>query len=358
MERFKNIICAPNIMSSYLYFYVHFVVEVICFFTLMKLTGDSAILWFAPLLYDALAFVPQAIIGYASDKFPKIPIGFMGIILLLGGFILFSLEAFDSYLISLALIALGNAFLHVDGAEVTIRLSNGKLSHSAIFVAGGSFGVITGKLLGKINVSFVVISLLGLSMIPFLMLAHTYKDNEDYENVSCSKYSYSSDLSCGGIIILCTIFIVVVRGYMGYGLPTSWNKSVFQTILLYLAMGFGKAFGGIFADLFGAKKVGIFSTLLAIPFLLLGDKVMIISLIGVLLFSMTMSITLGILVSILNRTPGLAFGLTTIGLFLGTVPIFVFKITSFWLNALVILIFSCFCAFIFHFIMKGDVISE
>ena len=45
---------------------------------------------------------------------------------------------------------------------------------------------------------------------------------------------------------------------------------------------------------------------------------MIVSLIGVAMFSMTMSITLAILVSVLKKKPGLAFGLTTIGLWLIT----------------------------------------
>ena len=53
---------------------------------------------------------------------------------------------------------------------------------------------------------------------------------------------------------------------------------------------------------------------------------MIISLLGVMMFSMTMPITLAILVSVLKNRPGLAFGLTTIGLFLGTAPIFFIKI--------------------------------
>ena len=65
----------------------------------------------------------------------------------------------------------------------------------------------------------------------------------------------------------------------------------------------------------------------ALPFLFLGDNLMLVSLIGVMFFSMTMSITLALLVSVLQKTPGLAFGFTTIGLFLGTAPIFFFKFT-------------------------------
>ena len=80
---------------------------------------------------------------------------------------------------------------------------------------------------------------------------------------------------------------------------------------------------------------------------------MIISLIGVMLFSMTMSITLAILVSELKNTPGLAFGLTTIGLFLGTVPIFFFKISN-KANILLIIFASLACSIVLSKILKGD----
>ncbi len=136
------------------------------------------------------------------------------------------------------------------------------------------------------------------------------------------EYNYHNPHIKSGILILLATLVVTIRGYMGYGIPTSWNKTVLQTILLYTFMGIGKALGGILIDTIGMRKTAIISVVVALPFLLFGDKIMIISLIGVMLFSMTMAVTLELLVSVLKRRPGLAFGYTTIGLFLGTVPIF------------------------------------
>ena len=59
--------------------------------------------------------------------------------------------------------------------------------------------------------------------------------------------------------------------------------------------------------------------LLALPFLLFGDRYMLISLIGVMFFSMTMSVTLAVLVSVLPDAPGLAFGLTASALWPGMI---------------------------------------
>lgn len=81
---------------------------------------------------------------------------------------------------------------------------------------------------------------------------------------------------------------------------------------------------------------------------------MIISLIGVMFFSMTMAVTLGILVSVLQKTPGLAFGFTTIGLFLGTAPIFFFKILDSRINIIMIVGLSLICTFLLLKMLKKE----
>lgn len=349
MRKILNVFKEENIVTGYLYFYIHFVVEVICFFVLARLVGDSPLLWFMPLFYDALAFCSQGVIGYVSDRFPNLKVGIIGLVLLIVGFLLFGFNLVSSY-ISVMLVGLGNAFIHVDGAEVTLHSSKGKLAHSAIFVSGGSFGVITGKLIGSSSISFILITLLGLSTIPFILLADTYREDRSCLEFNCVKNDYK-----GSIVIILAMIIVAVRSYMGYGIPTSWNKTVYQAIILYVFMGLGKALGGILADAYGIKKVAILSSLLALPFLLIGDNIMVVSLIGVLFFSMTMAITLSMLVSVLKHSPGLAFGLTTIGLFLGSVPVFFFRISNFFVNGAVIVILSMICLVIFKKILKDGV---
>ena len=73
-----------------------------------------------------------------------------------------------------------------------------------------------------------------------------------------------------------------------------------------------------------------------------------------MIFSMTMSITLALLVSVLKNAPGLAFGLTTIGLFLGTVPIFFFKFTTVTANCLLIAVLSAVCVAVLQIIIRKD----
>jgi hypothetical protein len=295
-----------------------------------------------PFVYDALAFVPQAIIGKFNDKFPKINFGIIGTILLLIAIYIYGYTNLNIY-VSLITLCLGNAFIHVRGAEITLKNSYGKMSHSAIFVAGGSFGVILGKLLGATAIPKWCLLILTLTMIPFILLAETYENSKEKPNLE--EFNYNKENLTTSLIILLSVLVVTVRGFMGYGIPTSWNKTVIEAIIFYFTMGIGKALGGILIDTIGIRKTSIISTIIATPFLCFGDKVMLISLIGVMFFSMTMAITLALLVSVLPKSPGLAFGFTTIGLFLGTAPIFFIKL-SHTINIILIITLSILCLFI------------
>lgn len=331
-----------NLSTGFLYFYIHFVTEVACFFALVRYTESAPVAWLISFTFDMLAFIPQSIFGYISDKIKKVSFGIAGLLLLAAALVL--QQYTDWTFVSLVVLCIGNAFTHVNGAEVTLRTSNGSLSHSAIFVSGGSFGVVSGRLLGTAGAPFWLVILLIATAVPFAILAQMYlKDDESYDAVPCRAFRYNNPKMNKYLVILFSVVVVIVRGYMAYGIPISWKKSTLQTVILFSFMGIGKALGGILADLFGVKKIALGSIAIALPFLLFGDNNMFISLIGVMFFSMTMSVTLAVLVSVLSKAPGLAFGFTTIGLFLGTVPVFFFKITSLTANCIMLSLLTVVC---------------
>jgi hypothetical protein len=262
---------------------------------------------------------------------------------------------FHSPIVSLVILCLGNACTHVAGAEVTLRTARGKLGPSAIFVSGGSFGVITGTLLSPTTLPYWTLIVLAMTAVPFVLLAEDDRRRADAAyKTPCDAFNYNAVKVAAVWIVLLATFIVIVRGYMGYGIPTAWKKTTTQTVLLFVTMGIGKCAGGLIADRVGVKKTAMLSAALALPFLLCGDRLMIVSLIGVMLFSMTMSITLALLVSVLPRTPGLAFGLTTIGLFLGTAPIFFFKLTTVRANGIMITVLTAVCLAAMQWMIRKD----
>ncbi len=338
---------------GFLYFYIHFICEVTCFFVLSKLFNLPVFMWTVALFYDAFAFVPQSIFGYISDKFPNFKLGLIGLTLLIIATLICSIENYELVYIVLLVLCVGNCLIHVEGAETTLRSSNGKMSNSGIFVGGGSFGVITGKIFAEIGISYYAIIVLIISAIPFVLYA-TYFKNDGGTIKPCINFNYHNKNINPYVIVLLAVLVVIVRGYMGYGIPTTWRKSLLEKVIFYFAMGFGKCLGGILIDKIGIRKTSFISMIFSIPFLIFGDNLIYVSLIGVAFFSMSMAITLAILVSILPLKPGLAFGLTTIGLFLGSAPIFVMKITSVYINVVMIVTLSILCFMALKYITNKD----
>lgn len=324
-----------NNVLGILYFFIHFIIEITSFYIVSSYV-DTNLVWILALMYDFFAFVPQGIFGYLKDKGIKTNFAIIGMILSTLSLILlyFNLNA----ILVILVLSIGNCMIHIQGAETTLRTSNGKMAPSAIFVSGGSFGVITGKILAMYNVPIPFIIIINLLMLIPIAICNKYVYLIDDKNLE--KYNFANKNINSKVIITLAVFVVIVRAYMGYGIPTTWNKTLIQTILLYCSMGIGKAMGGILIDSIGIKKTALLSTIGSLPFLLFGNNVMAISLIGIMMFSMTMAVTLGLIVSEIKKYPGVAFGFTTLGLFLGSLPVFVFRINSILINCLMVTILT------------------
>lgn len=332
-----------------LYFFIHFIIEITSFYIITTYTSSNLV-WMLALLYDFLAFVPQGLFGYLKDRGVKLNFSLIGLVLSTLALILLYFKL--NPIIVILVISIGNCLIHVEGAEETLRSSSGKMTPSALFVSGGSFGLITGKLLSKYNVNVLYIILINLLMIIHLILTRKYKYLIDNKNLE--KYNYANKSINYKVIIFYSTLVVIIRAYMGYGIPTSWNKTVLQTIMLFCFMGTGKALGGILIDHIGIRKTAFISTLGSLPFLIFGNNLMFISLIGIMFFSMTMAITLGLIVSVIKKYPGIAFGFTTLGLFLGTVPIFFYRVNSVVVNSIIVTTLTLVCVIILSVICRKE----
>ena len=339
-----------NLNVGIIYFIVHFILEVTCFYILSSYM-KSNYFWFVALFYDLFAFVPQSLVGSISDKYRNINFGFIGIILVVIALVLFNFNV--SYILVLIFLTIGNCMVHVSGAEATLRTSKGTIFPCSLFVSGGAIGIITGKLLYTYKVSFIYIVIINILSILLVLYANKYKEDEQLE---LKDFNYSNKRINPITIIILATFVVAVRSFMSYGIPTTWNKTVVDTITLYLFMMLGKALGGYLVDTIGIKKTSYLSTLIAFPFLIFGGSYIYISLIGVLLFSMTMAITLAIIVSETKKNPGIGFGFTTIGLFLGTLPLFFFKVNSTTVNGIVFAILTFLCIIMLRIISRKEVV--
>ena len=324
----------------WVYFLIHALVEVVCFSILYDKFGLGLSVVVA-LIFDYFAFVPQALMGQLNSRLRKLDIGTIGVVLMAVGIFVSDAPNETLALIGIAVLALGNAFLHEAGAIATTTCSEGKLFPSALFVAGGSFGLITGQAIGAAGIGREVL-LVFMVIIELLVL---YTNKLWLSEAPIPKFSLVRENKSDWLIIAVAFGVTAVRSFIGYAIPISWKKELWQAFLLFFIMGFGKAVGGYLADRFGAKKVGVWASLLSIPFLLAGNHLMWISVIGVFLFSLTMSITFGMLLSVIQNNPGLAFGVTTLALFIGMLPVLLFGSFGTLINSILVVVLSLGCAY-------------
>ena len=328
-------------ITGFKYFFVHMCVEIICFH-LLRYYYPTELAGIIALTFDFFAFVPQGIIGNFIKKHNKLPYESVAHIFMLLSIFLVSSSFQTVHIIGYIFLATGNAILHECGAIATVADSEGKIFPAALFVAGGSFGLVIGQTLGIYQVSLFIL------IIPLLvswLLTLTTKESVRAEKFPVFKSTY---LKMSPVIILLAVFAVTtVRSYIAYAIPISWKKELWQTFLLFFIMGFGKGIGGFVSDRIGARKTALFSTLSAIPFLVIGENIMVLSIIGVCLFSMTMSTTFEMALNVLPKNPGLAFGVTTIGLFVGLLPAFFVRFSRL-ANIALVVVLSILCFVILY----------
>lgn len=319
-----------------IYFFIHALVELVCFALLNQKLGPG-LSFIIAFVFDFFAFVPQAIFGELNNRFKKLDIGSLGVILMLCSIFVLNHASGISYLLGIVLLGLGNALIHEAGAIATVTVSRGKLFPSALFVSGGSFGLIIGQTLGRLGINNYYL-ILPLIIIEVLILLTNSVWLDNYRKTP--SFQITMEGKSEWLIIFVAFIVTTVRSYIGYAIPISWNKTLWQSFCLFFIMGGGKAMGGYLSDWIGSKKTGVYSTILCIPFLLIGKNIMLLSIIGVFLFSMTMSICFGMLLSVIKENPGLAFGVTTLGLFLGACPMLLWGALDYKTNCILIIVCS------------------
>lgn len=300
--------------------FAHFSVDFACFFMLFAgfaaAKADPAAISLGFLTYNVVAFGLQPVIGHICDAKKRLPIGIIGCILTMTGLFLLTAPW-----LALLICALGNACFHVGGGIDSLINAGGRMSRSGIFVSSGVVGLALGTLAGKsgtatilLPVTLLLISAISLVVIsPFPSIAITTKDRTFRITPKNRPFS---------LIILLAVFSIIIRSFVGSSIPIDWRSTTFLLLLPAFASGLGKASGGFLADRFGARTVGTASLLVSIPLLAFGFSDPVLCTVGIVLFNISMPITLCAIFAKLLTSPGLAFGITTLGLLIGNIPTF------------------------------------
>lgn len=267
------------------------------------------------ILYNVLAFGLQAVFGLVTDYLhsPKIT-ALSGCVLTGISAVIFSF----SPVLAVILISIGNALFHVGGGSISLNLTPKKATAPGIFVAPGAIGVLVGTLIGKSG-NYVAWQFVLLLFILCVIILLVKEPEIDYGRQSLDQ---KNKVNYFELILVLVLLSVAVRSLVGSVLIFPWKSEMLLLVVLTVAVVLGKSLGGILADRFGWMRIGIGSLLLSIPLLVFGANIPFLAIAGIFLFNITMPVTLVTISNILPGRSAFAFGLASLALIFGALPVF------------------------------------
>ncbi len=292
------------------YCVLHFIVDFCCaFFVLSMSFGGSRMTAF--IVYNFCAFALQMPLGILADRFDR------NAVIASGGCILVAIGAIVPIPIAaVAVMGIGNAMFHVGGGVDVLNMSDKKCAPLGLFVSPGAVGLCLGKMLcGKIPTA-VLCAILLLAAVAVLLKSKAVFDSQASGNCRLSMPRISPLLAFS---VLCLFTVVVLRSFAGMSFTFDWKASV-PALVTVGCVALGKALGGFAADLAGTKIASILSLGICAVLFLFSNN-MLCGLAALLLFNMTMPITLWETARIFPNAKGFSFGLLTFALFIGFLPV-------------------------------------
>jgi len=296
------------------YSIAHFFVDFACAFLMFRSIAGTSDGYICVLLYNFFAFAFQMPLGLIADKYDRNYLfAVMGCILVgvAYGLMIFPIGA-------VIVLGIGNALFHIGGGVDVLNISDKKSAALGIFVSPGAFGIYLGALLGRGDVTITIAILLVLLIVAALIVFVHFLQGEDY--VGNAMFSLKSEGTNKVFLAIGCLFLVVcLRSYVGMAMNFPWKNITPWGVVLICAVVLGKTIGGFAADYFGAMKTTVFS-LGAAAVLFLFSQIPLVGILTVLLFNMSMPITLWAIAKIFPGAKGFSFGMLTFALFLGFLP--------------------------------------
>ena len=303
-----------NYSSASLYGIVHALVDCACAIGIFGGIGDDTVGFaYVVALYNLIAFVFQPIIGWYADWVNKYRmLAFLGCALVILGL---CISPFSW--VAIGVFGLGNALFHVAAGAICLNMEEQKIVFAGIFVAPGDIGLMAGTLIGKsADLSLVHIIALGamFSVMVILILAI---DSANKNACEVHAQSVKVEREYIGLTTMLFSIVITVRAFIGATLSFSWVNGAFLVMVLAIFVSVGKAAGGLIADKIGSRPAGATALLIAAPLLAFFPASIVTSLAGILLFNMTMPITMTAIFRKMPKSPAFSFGIAAMALIPG-----------------------------------------
>ena len=311
---------------------IHFLVDLACIFLatafLIPLCADRTVWLWVVMLYNMFAFAFQLPIGALADRLGSSwRVSAAGCIIIAAAYGLAwrGAEPGIALPILIAVVAgIGNSCFHVGCGIAVLKRCGGKAAFPGIFVSTGAFGVYLAPILASLPRAALIgkgAGLLGM-LACALILFRSEKGLGSPENREETNLRSRAGFPAALMLTAATglLITVLLRSYAGTIMGFSWRTVPLLGLLFTLGIVFGKMLGGVIGDRAGWMKTALASLLVSAVLFMLAKDHPAAGITAVFLFNITMPITLTALADLIKGRPGTAFGMTTLMLFLGTVP--------------------------------------
>ena len=364
---------------------IHFLVDLTCIYYMngvlfpLAVTSHMFLMW--AVYYNFCAFALPALVGYLADRF--LPdrggmrelsghvrhhaksSGSFRLLLAAAGCLLVGIGWFFFRIpvLMITLIGVGNGMFHVGAGMEVLHDSDSRFAPPGMFIATGAVGVFLGTTWGRQflplwNTFIIIMFMCAAVLILWSFLMKFIQEQDDPQEINdfqstapqgnlqgnehrpaeaaSSQHMASSNRSVrrksmkiSAVCCLLLFFVVFIRSYYGGLTNYTWKTGFTLGLVFTLCVAGGKFCGGILADKIGIRKAVILSLGAAGLTALLSFKNPIAGCTSIFFFNMTMPLTLSLLVDLMPRYSGFAFGLLMLALFLGTLPGMLLGLTSF-----------------------------
>lgn len=266
------------------------------------------------IMYDLIAFALQPFAGFLIDFVKGSRIALLtGIVLLLTAVILVRINAISAGIAA----GLGNALFHLGAGSQILGRYPGRSSIIGIFVGPGALGLSIGFWFG--NLGFFPFRYL---ITGFIILSIIFVALPSLRSIPIQSNKISPKNGNRFLIVILLLIVVMVRGFAGRTGFAGIHQEAFAVIGLGVAACVGKMIGGITADRFGWGFTAIITLILSGIGIIFVENHLYFAFASMILYQMTMPITLAAISTALPGKPASAFGLTCLALIIGTLPAF------------------------------------
>lgn len=267
------------------------------------------------LAYSLIAFALQPVAGFIIDIAKRARSATLfGIVVTLAGVVLMHVDALSSIVV----VGMGNALFHVGAGGQILSRYRDQATSVGIFVGPGAIGLSIGIWFGNRGLFPLwplVIGLMGaclaLAVLPGLKAIPLATQNAAPKRLTIRLFA-----------VLLLFAAILIRGFVGRTGFSGLPSEALITIGLGVSACVGKMAGGAIADRFGWGRTAIVALLFASIGLIFVHDNICLAFATMMLFQMTMPITLAATSAALPGKPAFAFGLASLALVTGTLPAF------------------------------------